>query len=158
MSPQDEQLTLYERLGGYNAISLFAAHVFRKAFAHPDISHIWAHMPESSFLKEHANFLDFLAKEWGGNVTYRGRSVTETHKGMGLNEAHWNALFECLDQAYEDFKIPTALRQEINHSLYKYKNVVIGSPSYRDVVLSHPEMDTNKGMASVGIIWPKRNS
>jgi len=32
---------------------------------------------------------------------------------------------------------------------------VIGSPSYRDVVLAHPEMDPAKGMKSVGVIWPK---
>ncbi|MEY8944785.1 hypothetical protein AB9K36_25655 [Klebsiella michiganensis] len=45
--------------------------------------------------------------------------------------------------------------EEVNAFLTQFKPAVIGSPSYRDVVLSHPDMDVTKGMKSVGIHWPK---
>ncbi|MFE5790583.1 hypothetical protein [Rhodococcus erythropolis] len=32
----------------------------------------------------------------------------------------------------------------------------MGSPSYRDVVLEHPEIDVTKGMKSVCVMWPSR--
>ena len=65
---------------------------------HPDIGHIWAHVSESSFQKEHINFVDFLCKHWGGNTVYRGRDMVTAHRGMGLTEVHWKAVFEAIDE------------------------------------------------------------
>lgn len=148
------QPSLYERLGGYDAIFVFAGAALKKAMAHPDIGHIWAHMSESTFYKEHINFVDFLSAQWGGNVRYRGRDMVTAHRGMGLTEVHWNAMFDCLYACYDDFGLPQGLRDEINATFEKFKPAVVGSPSYRDVVLAHPEIDVTKGMKSVGVIWP----
>lgn len=160
MSKQDpaatETASLYARLGGYDAIYRFAAAALRKAMEHPDIGHIWAHMSESTFQKEHINFVDFLSAEWGGNVMYRGRDMVTTHRGMGLTEVHWNAMFDCLEACYAEFGLPAALQEEINATFNRYKPAVVGSPSYRDVVLAHPQMDITKGMASAGVVWPER--
>ena len=156
--PVQQETSLYARLGGYDAIYKFAAHALRKGMAHPKIGHIWKHMSESTFYKEHINFVDFLAAEWGGNVRYRGRDMITAHRGMGLTEEHWTAMFECLEECYNDFGVPQNLRDEINATFAKYKPMVVGSPSYRDVVLAHPEMDVTKGMKSVGVIWPEREA
>lgn len=51
--------------------------------------------------------------------------------------------------------VPQDIREEVTAFLTQFKPAVIGSPSYRDVVLSHPDMDVTKGMKSVGIHWPK---
>lgn len=151
------QDTLYTRLGGYDAIHQFAGAALKKAMAHPKIGHIWGHMSESTFLKEHINFVDFLAVHWGGNAVYRGRDMVTAHRGMGLTEEHWQAMFDCLEACYEDFDVPHDLREEITATFMSFKPVVIGSPSYRDVVLSHLKMDVTKGMKSVGVEWPSPN-
>lgn len=151
----DPKPSLYSRLGGYDAIYQFAAEALRKAMAHPDIGHIWDHMSESTFQKEHINFVDFLSAQWGGNVLYRGRDMVTTHRGMGLTEVHWKAMFDCLESCYEDFQLPQELREEINATFNRFKPAVVGSPSYRDVVLAHARMDITKGMRSVGVVWPK---
>ena len=154
----EQKPSLYTRLGGYDAIYQFAAAALRKAMAHPKIGHIWNHMSESTFFKEHINFVDFLSAEWGGNVMYRGRDMITAHRGMGLTEEHWMAMFDCLEESYNDFGLPQDLRDEINATFEKYKPAVVGSPSYRDVVLAHPELDITKGMKSVGVIWPRPRS
>ncbi len=154
----EQKASLYTRLGGYDAIYQFAAAALRKAMEHPAIGHIWDHMSESTFFKEHINFVDFLSAQWGGNVMYRGRDMVTAHRGMGLNEEHWKAMFDCLEQCYEEFALPQDLRVEINATFEKFKPMVVGSPSYRDVVLAHPELDITKGMGSVGVIWPSRRS
>lgn len=123
--------------------------------AHPVIGHIWAHMSESTFQKEHINFVDFLSQHWGGSAKYRGRDMVTAHRGMGLTEEHWQATLDCLEECYNDYDLAPELRKEVNDFLVKFKPAVIGSPSYRDVVLAHPEMDPAKGMKSVGVIWPK---
>src|ERR1700760_365873 len=126
--------SLYPRLGGYDAIYVFAAESLKKAMAHPDIGHIWAHMSESTFHKEHINFVDFLCQHWGGNTRYRGRDMVTTHRGMGLTEVHWNAMFDCMAECYDQFGPPQELRDEIDAFLEGFKPAVVGSPSYRDVV------------------------
>lgn len=147
--------SLYTRLGGYDAIYQFAAASLRKAMAHPAIGHIWSHMSESTFFKEHINFVDFLSEQWGGNVRYRGRDMVTTHRGMGLTEVHWKAMFDCLEECYAEFGLAPDLQAEINATFEKFKPAVVGSPSYRDVVLAHPEMDITKGMRAAGVIWPE---
>lgn len=151
-----QQLSLYTRLGGYDAIHQFAGAVLRKTMAHPAIGHIWAHMSESTFQKEHINFVDFLCLHWGGNTVYRGRDMVTAHRGMGLTEVHWQAVMDCMEECYDDYALPQDLRKEVNDFIVKFKPAVIGSPSYRDVVLAHPEMDVAKGMKSVGISWPDK--
>lgn len=152
---QEDKPSLYERVGGYDGIYHFAAASLRKAMAHPDIGHIWGHMSESTFHKEHINFVDFLAAHWGGNVKYRGRDMITAHRGMGLTDVHWQAMFDCMEECYEEFDVAQDVRDEIDAFLRKFERVIIGSPSFRDVVLDNPEMDITKGMKSVGVIWPK---
>ncbi|HZZ51669.1 MAG TPA: group 1 truncated hemoglobin [Pseudonocardia sp.] len=154
--PAGEEPSLYTRLGGYDAVYVFAAEALKKAMAHPATGHIWAHMSESSFYREHINFVDFLCQHWGGNVRYRGRDMVTTHRGMGLTDEHWAAMFDCLEECYEQFGLSAKLREEINTFMERFKPAVVGSPSYRDVVLAHPEMDVTKGMTSVGVVWPPR--
>ncbi|MGQ3056346.1 MAG: group I truncated hemoglobin [Nevskia sp.] len=153
-NPPPAAASLYARLGGYDAIYVFAARALQKAMAHPDIGHIWAHMSESTFQKEHINFVDFLSRQWGGNARYRGRDMVTAHRGMGLTEVHWRAMFDCLHACYAEFGLPAELQAEINATFERYKPAVVGSPSYRDVVLAHPEMDVTRGMGSVGMVWP----
>ncbi|MEG8200366.1 group 1 truncated hemoglobin [Pseudomonas sp. 5FOS] len=153
----EQQPSLYTRLGGYDAIYQFAGAVLRKTMAHPAIGHIWAHMSESTFQKEHINFVDFLSQHWGGSAKYRGRDMVTAHRGMGLTEVHWQATLDCLEECYNDYNLAPELRQEVNDFLIKFKPAVIGSPSYRDVVLANPEMDPAKGMKSVGVVWPARS-
>ena len=81
--------------------------------------------------------------------------MVTAHRGMGLTEVHWKAVFESIDECYENFDVPQDIREEVTAFLGQFKPAVIGSPSYRDVVLSHPDMDVTKGMKSVGIHWPK---
>ena len=157
-SAQPPKPSLYERLGGYDAIYTFAGEILRTCMRHPDIGQIWAHASESSFQKEHINFVDFLSQHWGGNAVYRGRDMVTAHRGMGLTEVHWKAVFECIDECYERYAVPDDIREEVTAFLTRFKPAVIGSPSYRDVVLAHPEMDVGKGMKSVGIHWPSSGS
>lgn len=82
--------------------------------------------------------------------------MVTAHRGMGLTEVHWQAVLDCLEECYDDYALPQELRKEVNDFLVKFKPAIIGSPSYRDVVLAHPEMDVAKGMKSVGISWPNK--
>lgn len=152
-----EERSLYERVGGYDAIYQFAATALKRAMENPVVGHFWDHATEASLKHEHINFVDFLASQWGGSAQYRGKDMVTTHRGMGVAEEHWTAIFEALEVTFDDHNIPEELRVEIRASLQKFKPAIVGSPSYRSVVLANPDMDITKGMKSVGVIWPPKD-
>jgi hemoglobin len=56
--------------------------------------------------------------------------------------------------AYAEFGLPEREAKEIDEFLRSFKDVVVGSPSYKDVLLAHPDMDVLAGMESVVVHWP----
>ncbi|MEU1303679.1 group I truncated hemoglobin [Streptomyces shenzhenensis] len=149
-----EQASLYERLGGYDAISKFAAQVIAGAMRNPVIGHYWDHASEDSVFEEHINFVDWLSAHWGGEARYRGRDLVTTHRGMGITEEHWDALFEVIEECYDANDLAPELRAEVDSFLRRFKPAIVGSPSFRQVVMDHPDIDITEGMKSVGIRWP----
>ena len=91
MSEQQQKPSLYERLGGYDAVYAFAGEVLKTCMKHPDIGHIWAHVSESSFQKEHINFVDFLCKHWGGNTT---ATAVRDHGFIALTSGWKTAVYD----------------------------------------------------------------
>jgi len=153
-SAATEQACLYERLGGYDAIATFAAEVVKRAMLDDTIGDYWDHKSEDEVFEEVSNFVDWLSAHWGGPARYHGRDLVTVHRGMGVTEEHWDALFALIDKAYDDFALPHDLREEVDTFLRAFKPAIVGSPSYRQVVIDHPDMDISKGMKSVGVHWP----
>ena len=76
-----EQKTLYERIGGYEAIYKFAEDVIARLMDDEEVGHIWDHMSQDRVFKEHQNFVDWLCEHWGGPAMYRGRDLLTVHRG-----------------------------------------------------------------------------
>ncbi len=149
-----EQQTLYERIGGYGAIFVFAEDVISRLMDDEEVGHIWDHMSQDRVFKEHQNFVDWLCEHWGGPMMYRGRDLETVHRGMGITERYWDVLFEKIDEAYEKFGTPQELREEVNAFLKGFKPQVVGSPSFRKVVRGPDGQGFTGGMESYGVKWP----
>lgn len=153
----DTTPSLYERLGGYDPISAFASTVLKRAMQDEVIGHFWNHATEASLYEEHINFVDFLCLHWGGETRYRGKDMVEAHRGMGVTEKDWDRLFSVvMVKCYDEYNLAPELREEVDAFLKKFKPVVVGSPTYRSIVLENPDMDITKGMKSVGVVWPPK--
>ena len=154
MTTTTENASLYDRLGGWSNIYAFSCLGMKHAIEHPAIGRFWQHATEAMIREETLNLVAFLVARWGGPDTYRGKDMVTTHRGMGVTDEHWSALFEALETTYDDFGLPQELRDEVNADLQKLKPAIVGSPAYRDVILEHPDIDIMKGMKSVGVHWP----
>jgi hemoglobin len=149
----DDKKTLYERLGGYDAIYAFAEHGIAKLMNNAETGIVWDHMSEDRVFAEIQNFVDFACEHWGGPQKYRGRGMVAVHKGMGITERHWKIFFELLDEGYDEFKVREDLREEITAFFKSFKSVVVG-PSFRDVVRRAGSTKLSGGMESFGVKWP----
>ncbi|MGE0278794.1 MAG: group 1 truncated hemoglobin [Nitrospiraceae bacterium] len=149
-----DRATLYERVGGYNAIHKFAEDILTRLMIDDEIGQFWAHRSQHRILEEHQNFVDWLCAYWGGPKAYKGRDLATVHRGMGITDRHWDILFEKIDQCFDDAVVPTDLRVEITDFLKKFKPVVVGSPSLREMIKAGNPVGFTAGMEAMGVKWP----
>lgn len=147
----EDQPTLYERLGGYDAISKFTSEILIRCMRDPVIGHFWNTMSEDRVFEEHINFVDWASAHWGGEARYRGRNMTVVHRGMGVTDEHWDALFRIIDDCYDYFGVSPELREEVDTFLRKFKPAVVNGPSFREVVVNNPDMYLLDGMKKTGV-------
>lgn len=82
-------VSLYDRLGGYDALAMFATQVVDKAQNHDELARFWANRNEDSKARDLQSLIDFLVNATGGQMYYRGRDMALAHKGMGITPADW---------------------------------------------------------------------
>jgi hemoglobin len=104
------QTSLYDRLGGHEAINAVVEDFVGRCagdsringkFARTDIPRL------KSMLK------DQVCNASGGPCTYPGRSMAETHDGMGVTGGEFDALVEDLVATLNQFSVPQAEQDEL---------------------------------------------
>ena len=67
--------SLYERLGGYDAITAVANDLLPRLQTDPQLGRFWAHRGEDGVKREKQLLIDFLCAGAGGPMYYRGRDM-----------------------------------------------------------------------------------
>ena len=107
------QKTLYERLGGYDAISAVVNDLLPRVQADPQLARFWQHRGEDGLKREKQLLIDFLSSCAGGPLYYTGRDMKTTHKGMRISEGDWSAFLGHLHATLRAFQVPQAERDEV---------------------------------------------
>ena len=105
--------TLYERLGGYDAISAVANNLLPRLQADPQLARFWQHRGEDGVNREKQLLIDFLCSSAGGPLFYTGRDMKTSHKGMKISESDWSAFLGHLSDTLEAFQVPQAERDQV---------------------------------------------
>src|SRR5437867_11640488 len=108
-----EKKTLYERLGGYDAITAVANDLLPRLQADPQLGRFWAHRGEDGIKREKQLLIDFLCASAGGPMYYTGRDMKTSHKGMKISEADWSAFLGHVNATLDAFKVPQAEHSEV---------------------------------------------
>jgi hemoglobin len=82
-----QQRTLYDRLGGYDAIAAVANDLLPRLRNDPQLGRFWKNRAEDSIMREKQLLIDFLCANAGGSMYYRGRDMQLSHRGMGIVRA-----------------------------------------------------------------------
>jgi len=105
--------TLYERLGGYDAIAAVVGDLLPRLRGDPKLAHFWQHRPEDTLKRSKQLLIDFLCSSAGGPVYYTGRDMRTSHKGMQISETNWSAFLGHLHATLEAFKVPQTERDDL---------------------------------------------
>jgi len=102
--------TLYERLGGVDAITA-VVDSFEGRCAGDDRINRKFERTDVPRLKR--MLVDQVCEATGGPYTYTGRDMQETHDGMGVTAGEFDALVEDLVATLDEFDVPKAKQDEL---------------------------------------------
>ncbi len=126
--PQQEEKSLYERLGGLTAISLVVSDfvdVFiqdQLIMSNPAVKE--RKTPDAApYVKYQITTL--VCQETGGPCQYTGLDMREAHKGLNVSDAEWNRMVEIFAATLEKHNVPEKETQELFSILGPSKDDIV---------------------------------
>lgn len=116
--------TLYERIGGEEAIQSLVYAFYRRIFADPELSPFFEGMPEDRLQTMQR---EFFAAALDGPIVYTGRPLHEVHFGLGIELRHLSRFLDHMMEALSDFPISDQDRYEIRSQINTYADEITGS-------------------------------
>ncbi len=120
-----ESKSLYERLGGYDAISAVANDLLPRLQSDPQLGRFWAHRGADGVAREKQLLIDFLCSSSGGPVYYRGRNMVLTHRGMGISESDWNVFLGHAGATLAKFQVGEAEQRDVVNFVLSLKSEIV---------------------------------
>lgn len=114
--------TLYERLGGRDAISKVVDVFYDKVLADESVNHFFK---ETDMEKQRRHQSLFISWALGGPNQYSGKSMELAHKGMNLDESHFGAIANHLAESLREFNVSEQDINEVLEKLSSMKNDIL---------------------------------
>ena len=108
-----EAKTLYDRLGGYDAISAVVQELLARLETDEQLGRFWEHRGDDGIAREKQLLIDYLCASAGGPVLYTGRDNETSHRGMGIGESDWARFIAHLEGTLTHFAVPDAERRDV---------------------------------------------
>jgi len=107
------ELSLYDRLGGLEAITAVVSNFAQRLFDDPELEPFFGSLNEQRQQRFIDLNVDFLCQAADGPCTYTGRSMFDAHNGMGTSNDIFNIVFQHLIDTLTEFNVPEEERREI---------------------------------------------
>jgi hemoglobin len=123
-TPAPASKTLYERLGGQDAIKAVVKDFVEEQVAKdPRIN---ARFGNTDIPKFEGLLSDQICQGTGGPCKYTGKDMKTAHTGMKITDDEFTALVEDLKKTLDKFKVPSAEQNELIAILAPMKPDVVG--------------------------------
>jgi hemoglobin len=119
------QRTLYERLGGRDAIVIVVDSFVARVAADDRINKKFA---RSDIPRVKAMLVDQICNATGGPCTYTGRSMKEAHRNMGVTDGEFDALVEDLVATLNQFNVAKADQDALLNTLGPMRPDIVERP------------------------------
>ena len=82
--------SLYQRLGGYDAIAAATDDLLARLQADPQLGGYWKGASNDNRRHARQLIVDFMVEAAGGPAYYTGRDMKTAHDGMRIDESDWD--------------------------------------------------------------------
>ncbi|HEV7644873.1 MAG TPA: group 1 truncated hemoglobin [Pyrinomonadaceae bacterium] len=120
-----EQKSLYERLGGYDAIAAVSDDFIGRLGKSKLLGRFVVGLSEDSKKKLRQHFVDFICNATGGPCLYIGRDMKTTHAGLGIDEKDWEEGVKLLGETLDHFKVPAKEKGELVGAVAALKKDIV---------------------------------
>ena len=117
--------TLFEQLGGKNAVELASIKLYYHILEDDRINHFFKNI---DIRKQSVKMNAFLTYIFGGPSLYTGRNMRKSHKTVvekGLNDSHVDAMQENVHTVLNEMEIAPELQKQVLAKLEKHRDDVL---------------------------------
>lgn len=118
-----EERSLYQRLGGEPAVTAVVDDFVANVAADPVINQRFA---RTDIPKLKKLLVEQVCEAGGGGCKYTGRSMRESHRGMNITVAEFNAMGADMLKTLEKFNVPPRERDELMALLGSMNKEIVG--------------------------------
>jgi hemoglobin len=111
--PVNSTYTLYERLGGYDAMVAVVDNFLPRLMDDPRLGRLWEQRGYDGIAYERQLLIDFLCASAGGPTYYASRDMLLTHQGMRIDADEWRAAVGHLRETLDGFGVAVDLREQV---------------------------------------------
>jgi len=110
---QSSGKSLYQRLGGYDAIAAVVDDFIGRLVADKQFSRFFGGSSVDSKKRLRQLIVDQFCEGTGGPCYYTGRPMKTSHTGLGITEQEWDVAAKHLIAALDKFKVPGKEKDEV---------------------------------------------
>lgn len=119
-----EGKTLFEKIGGINAVNAAVDIFYQKVLADESIKHFFANTDMKAQAGKQKSFLAYV---FGAPMAYTGKNMRDAHAHMNLTENHFNAVAMHLADTLKQLNVEQELIDEVVKIAVSAKDDVLGN-------------------------------
>ena len=120
--------SLYERLGGYDAICAATDDLLGRLQSDPQLKDYWKGSSNDSRRKARQLVVDSMVEAAGGPAFYTGRDMKISQAGMGISENDWGVFMRHAGATLDHFGVPAREREEVLAFFTSLKGEIVEKP------------------------------
>lgn len=117
--------SLYDRLGGYDAIVGFVGLVFPRVATHPRLAHLFRGHGLDSQERQFQLVVEMVCRQTGGPCAYLGRDMERVHEGLGITDELWTVFMGIIDDGIREVGIPEPEAREFRQMWLGFRDSVV---------------------------------
>lgn len=122
---QAQERSLYQRLGGYDAIAAVTDDFLARLTTEPQLTRFFTGLGVDSQKRLRQHLVNQLCEMSGGPCIYTGRSMKATHAGLGITGRDWEAGVKQLIATLDKFRVPDKEKQEVLSAVSSLKPEIV---------------------------------
>jgi hemoglobin len=105
--------SLYQRLGGYDALAAVTDDFLARMLGDPKMAPYFENLDSAGTARVRQMIVDQLCAATGGPCVYVGADMATAHKGLDISEAAFDVAARYLTETLDQFKVPEKEKAEV---------------------------------------------
>ena len=127
-SVKAEDKSLYQRLGGYDAIAAVSDEFIARLANDEQEKRFFIGLSTDSKIRIRQLLVDLVCKSTGGPCVYTGRDMKTAHAGLGITDKDWDASVKLLVATLDKFNVPGREKDEVIGAISGLKKDIVDKP------------------------------